>query len=542
MTAPTHITFAQFVYLFFLTMLGIGLSGVNALVVAGAAVMPDLDTEASLLGKTVPPVSRWIERRFGHRTLTHSCFFIVALALLLLPMFLLNGEIYFCFLVGYASHPVLDSMTVHGVRLFYPFSSVRCVFPLDVKHPHRYRAQTGSRSDHALGIGFLLACIPAFFVAQHGHERLIRSAQKNIISAVREYNELSRSSTVLADVKAYNLTSRKELRGTFTVTGALDDRTLLVEDSTGRLTTIGVEHKAEYVCMEMLCRRGVPVRTEVEEVDMVNRPLGEIVNHVGPDSDHRLFGELLTDDRPVVLKSSARFNPVTVSSGKIRLSFATLEDIRRSGLEDLFITGGVITVQRTIPIDSLIIGNAADPAESLSRPFHRLSIKGERVELFCAEGDTVTKDQLLARERKKPSVVNEILLVQEKIRALEEESMANLSHREARLQNAAGNLARDSSEATHARRLVREGYMPASALSSAEVKVAQSRFLYQSMGAAMDAAERKYAVRRQMLMNDFKELRASGRELRSPSAAVLKKIDRLIQGGKDRITITLHRQ
>ena len=541
MTAPTHITFAQFVYLFFLTMLGVGVSGVNALVVAGAAVMPDLDTEASLLGKTVPPVSRWIERRFGHRTLTHSWLFIAALALLLLPMVLLDGEIYFCFLVGYASHPLLDSMTVNGVRLFYPFSSVRCVFPLDVKHPRRYRAQTGSRADHALGIGFLLACIPAFFVAQHGHERLIRSAQKNIISAVREYNELSRSANVLADVRAHNLTSKKELSGTFPVIGALDDRTLLVEDSTGRLTTIGVGHKADYVCMEILCRKGAQVRTEVEEVHMLNRPLGAIVNHVDLESDHRLFGELLTDDRPVVLKSSARFSPVTATSGRIRLSFATLEDIRRSGLEDLFITGGVITVQRTIPIDSLSIGNAADHAVPLSRSFFRLSIRGERIELFCAEGDTVTANRLLARERKKASVVDEIALVQEKIRALEEESMANLSHREAKLQSVAANLARDSIEATHARRLIGEGYLPTSALSSAEVKCAQSRFLYQSMRAAMDAAQQRYAVRRQKLMNDLKELRASGRELRSPSDAVIRKIDRLIQGGKEQITITLHR-
>jgi hypothetical protein len=43
--------------------------------------------------------------------------------------------------IGYASHPLLDTATVNGVKLFYPFSKVKCVFPMEMNHPHSYRLQ-----------------------------------------------------------------------------------------------------------------------------------------------------------------------------------------------------------------------------------------------------------------------------------------------------------------------------------------------------------------------------------------------------------------
>ena len=58
--------------------------GANPGLAVGAALalgslLPDLDTAHSGLGRWAKPVSRQLERRFGHRTLTHS---LIGLALL----------------------------------------------------------------------------------------------------------------------------------------------------------------------------------------------------------------------------------------------------------------------------------------------------------------------------------------------------------------------------------------------------------------------------------------------------------------------------
>jgi inner membrane protein len=196
MTAPTHITFTELLYLLLLTTTGVPLNAVNALVIAAASALPDIDTGASAIGKLFPFISLRLERRFGHRTLTHSIVGVAAFGLLLAlfyfalaPCCSLTPDLGICLLVGYASHPLLDTVNVNGVKLFYPFSNVRCVFPLDVNNPHRYRVPTGSRLDRALGIMFLLGCIPTFYIAQQGYERFIRVTQQSIEAAVRDYIE-----------------------------------------------------------------------------------------------------------------------------------------------------------------------------------------------------------------------------------------------------------------------------------------------------------------------------------------------------------------
>ena len=132
--------------------LGVPLGVVNSAAVALASLLPDIDTGASLVGRALPFVSSRIERRFGHRTATHSAACIGLLALVGLPLAAHEADLYVCLLVGYASHSFLDTVTVNGVMLFYPFSAVKCVFPLEVNNPSRYRVQTGGRADRALGI------------------------------------------------------------------------------------------------------------------------------------------------------------------------------------------------------------------------------------------------------------------------------------------------------------------------------------------------------------------------------------------------------
>ena len=54
MIASTHITFAEFIYLLLLTTTGVVLNATNAIIIAFAAVLPDIDTAASIIGKNIP--------------------------------------------------------------------------------------------------------------------------------------------------------------------------------------------------------------------------------------------------------------------------------------------------------------------------------------------------------------------------------------------------------------------------------------------------------------------------------------------------------
>ncbi len=103
------------------------------LVGAFCAVIPDADAIGFKLG--VAYDSLW-----GHRGITHSLFFALLLALLVMATLYRNykaGEfkwwIYLCFFfVCTASHPVLDAMTTGGlgVAFFAPFNNTRYFFPI----------------------------------------------------------------------------------------------------------------------------------------------------------------------------------------------------------------------------------------------------------------------------------------------------------------------------------------------------------------------------------------------------------------------------
>src|SRR5690606_26210527 len=46
------------------------------------AVLPDIDHTRSLIGKTFYPVAKFLDRKFGHRTITHSLLCYIALGII----------------------------------------------------------------------------------------------------------------------------------------------------------------------------------------------------------------------------------------------------------------------------------------------------------------------------------------------------------------------------------------------------------------------------------------------------------------------------
>jgi membrane-bound metal-dependent hydrolase YbcI (DUF457 family) len=87
-----------------------------------AGNLPDIDTSYSHIGRLVLPLSRRIERRWGHRTITHS---LLALGAVTLATWLVSGYIPWLWPwlpLFYTSHLILDMLVGQmGVPLFWPW-------------------------------------------------------------------------------------------------------------------------------------------------------------------------------------------------------------------------------------------------------------------------------------------------------------------------------------------------------------------------------------------------------------------------------------
>ena len=102
-------------------------------VCAGFSLLPDIDTTKSFVGKIFYPFAWVINRKFGHRTITHSLLFFAlvwAVIFALLKFGIVQDEnVLKIALFSLFSHFIFDMLTVSGVPLLYPFFPNPCVVP-----------------------------------------------------------------------------------------------------------------------------------------------------------------------------------------------------------------------------------------------------------------------------------------------------------------------------------------------------------------------------------------------------------------------------
>jgi inner membrane protein len=134
-------------------------------VIVVASILPDIDHTRSLIGKAAYPLAKWISIKFGHRTITHSFIFLLAVLLVvkLIEAIYLNGNTY-SIIIGYAilSHNIFDMVTKQGVAFWYPFSTRPCVLP---GNPGMRLRTNDLRSEAVIFVVFcslMLFCQPLF--------------------------------------------------------------------------------------------------------------------------------------------------------------------------------------------------------------------------------------------------------------------------------------------------------------------------------------------------------------------------------------------
>jgi inner membrane protein len=411
-----------------------------------------------------------IERKFGHRTLTHSLPFAAFLLLLFLLPLLAGIDLFACFFVGYVSHPLLDTCTPNGVRLFYPFSQVRCVFPFDGNSPHRFRVATGSKIDRALGILFLAACLPAFHVADQGYERFIRVTQHTIESAVRDYEVYARSSIVLASMEAHDQMTGEPLKGRFQVVGALNPHTLVFEGPDGRLHTVGRDFESDYSADNIISMKGEPARATVRNVEMTSRLLGSLSASDDTSAESFFFGEVVTDGNLLIPARLRRFGPVSGSGKRIRMNYARGCDLRDLDLENVVATGGMLTVKTVRKEGSSGPLNPDFPPPSGGILLTCVVSPGETVEFRKQKGDTVRAGEILAL-RTVPTIFDEQKSLNDRKReSTTSQERAKLFELDRGIADAALASGSDSLEYGNACELVRRGFASSGSLARTELK------------------------------------------------------------------------
>lgn len=154
-----------------------------------ACILPDIDHTKSILGKMFFPLSKWLSRKYGHRTITHSLTAFIPLCLLFsfFEKFYFNtSNLTMIFTFGYLSHLILDMITLQGIPLFYPFTRNPCVIPANPN----LRIRTGNLKSE--GIALFIFSILTFTMQplfENGFWTNYNNKFNDITHIYRQYND-----------------------------------------------------------------------------------------------------------------------------------------------------------------------------------------------------------------------------------------------------------------------------------------------------------------------------------------------------------------
>ncbi len=417
MTSPTHIAFAESLYLLILTPSGVQLSWRGAIITAFISLLPDIDLPTSWLGRVFFFISEPIERTFGHRTITHSLLFTLTITTSIYAAekaTFVYPHTTSLFLMAYVSHILLDTCTIQGAKMFYPISSRDCVFPYDPRSPYSYRMKSGSKADTILFFFFAALLIPLYIFASNGFERLIRITQKTPQAALRDYYELSTSHIVFADVDAVNTLTHERINGRFELVGIRDPNTLLFSSGTN-VYTLGENPAVDnFMSNSVVCIPGPAARTAVVSVNLAGQMLSSLKNFTSQTGQTRFFGSLEADRRVELPQSFDRFNTISSYGAILKFDHATYDDIQKFSLENVLVIRGQLTI-KTITEESAILSSSPglpvpmSPSLPLSHSprlliiplgdFSTIDTTGGTAELsvLVKSGDTVIAGGILAK-------------------------------------------------------------------------------------------------------------------------------------------------
>ena len=182
MTLGTHVAFASVLYLGGATLFGYRPDWVGWLLAVAASLLPDVDLPPAKIGRLFWWLSVPLERRFGHRTLTHSLVAIGAVAALTAPLWLLNPLYFWAVVGGYWSHLWIDMLNIRGVDLFWP-APVRLVTPGN----RNWRLQVGSKGEMVLLSGLLVAAAALYPLSHLGFRDALQALLKSFDISVEQY-------------------------------------------------------------------------------------------------------------------------------------------------------------------------------------------------------------------------------------------------------------------------------------------------------------------------------------------------------------------
>jgi membrane-bound metal-dependent hydrolase YbcI (DUF457 family) len=234
------------------------------------ALLPDLDSHDSVLGRLLPFVSRRLEAQLGHRQQWHSLASNAFIALITAPLILLIGlEAWYVIPLAFFTHLILDMLTPQGLMLFWPATDTRySIFGGPIKSP-------GDRTERRVAASLAIVCVILLLVVDIGPPKPTPVASPSYEQTIERYYALRGRNLVFADVEGTWQATGRRIRGRFEVLNAADESFIMLDRYDGKVFTAGRTASDNLYLNRITLQPGSPVRVKPAEIHLQDEPLAE---------------------------------------------------------------------------------------------------------------------------------------------------------------------------------------------------------------------------------------------------------------------------
>lgn len=405
MTATTHIIFATASYMTFSAMFGKNIdvenffAVKNIIVLVLSCLIPDIDTPKSKFGKLFYFISYKIETHWGHRKITHSFLFFLALAIIFYLLFFIpqiNQQKFLLipFSIGFLSHIFLDTINKQGVCLFYP-AEVWCVLPKNQK----YRIQVGSNAEWVfLGI-LIIGTISIYPVSQKGLIKSLHYVMADIQSAVVDFQDYSLTNEVFANIVAADNLTNKKVEGVYRVLGCQGKNILIIEDKNKKLKSIGEYEDNNLRPIKIRINKGENITYIIQKVELKYCQLNKLKEYLNNDYEQRIFGSIEPLNKLNLFLPPEYYSPIKIQNGNLIFNFAKYENILENELENIYIKKAELIIKTTLKNGEEYIQTkkiVKEKLEEFNNKFEVILTVEDKNEILIEKGDKVRKGQIIA--------------------------------------------------------------------------------------------------------------------------------------------------
>ncbi len=307
-----------------------------------ASQLPDVDTTKSYSGRVLFPLSSYLEKRFAHRSITHSFLALAIFAVVVFPVTFFGDRYYLGLVSGYFWGFFGDVFTKSGVALFYP-SKVRAICPANP----RLRLSTGSNAEwFVLFILIVFAILSIQINSAGGIVRNFNQALGLPSGAIETVNQDASRYLLKAHIKGRNAITQEPVEKAYEIIQPLNQNDLLVKDELGTTFRVGNSQESQIIAVVMKIERVAPITTTVTNIFLDDEDLYEKIAAL-PQELTYLSGTLTIFDADglIIPTHIDRYDTITLQPGSdiayARLIAASPQDVLRL-LGDYYASGNLV--------------------------------------------------------------------------------------------------------------------------------------------------------------------------------------------------------